>query len=58
MATETHKRIEFVHFHVVDAPVYAVNPLEHQWDALELRVSRGALENFALDNGKVASFNR
>ena len=50
MAPKTHESVEFVHFHVIDAPVHAVDPLKHQWDSLELWMPRGALEHFALDD--------
>ena len=57
MASEAHESIELVDLHVIDAPIHAVNPFEHKRDTLKLLMPWRTFENFALDNGQVASLN-
>jgi len=57
VASEAHERVELVDFHVVDAPIHAVNSLQNERHSLQLRHSRRALEDFSLDYGQVSSFN-
>ena len=57
MASEAHEGVKLVDLHVIDATIYAVDPFEHKRDTLKLLMPWRAFENFALNNGQVASLN-
>lgn len=58
MASEPHKSVKLINFHVVNPSINAVDSFEHKGNSMQVLLCRRTLEHFSLYDRQVTSLDR
>ena len=58
MTSKSHESIKLVNFRIVYSAIDTIYTFQHKWNAHKFWVFWRALKYFALNDRKIASFNR